>query len=85
MINSSDPTRRRSAYEIIGQLRAASVLIRRSFAASLSVLGNAAQARAILLRGLQLEPDSEQLRYLAPILVREGVVQASELELVSAK
>jgi hypothetical protein len=34
-------------------------------------LGNAPQARAILLRGLQLEPDSDQLAYLSRILARE--------------
>jgi predicted membrane-bound spermidine synthase len=34
-------------------------------------LGNAPQARAILLRGLQLEPDSDQLAYLSRILAHE--------------
>jgi predicted membrane-bound spermidine synthase len=43
--------------------------------------GNTAQARAILLRGLQLEPDSEQLAYLSRILVREGILQPAEIPL----
>ena len=37
----------------------------------------AGQARAILLRGLELEPNSEQLQYLARILTREGIIQAA--------
>ena len=41
--------------------------------------GNPAQAKAILLRGLQLEPDSEQLAYLSRILIREGILQPAEL------
>jgi spermidine synthase len=42
-------------------------------------LGNAAQAKAILLRAMQLEPDSEELLYLSRILVREGILQPSEV------
>jgi predicted membrane-bound spermidine synthase len=42
-------------------------------------LGNAAKAKAILLRGLQLEPDSEELAYLSRILIREGILQPSEV------
>jgi predicted membrane-bound spermidine synthase len=42
-------------------------------------LGNIAEAKAILLRGLQLEPDSEQLAYLSRILVREGILQPADL------
>ena len=42
-------------------------------------LGNTAEAKAILLRGLQLEPDSKQLAYLSRILVREGILQPAEL------
>jgi len=42
-------------------------------------LGNAAQAKAILLRGLQLEPDSEELGYLSRILIREGILQSGEV------
>jgi spermidine synthase len=42
-------------------------------------LGNAAQAKAILLRGLQLEPASEQLAYLSRILIHEGILQPAEL------
>jgi len=34
-------------------------------------LGNPAEARAILARGLQLDPESEELNYLARILARE--------------
>jgi hypothetical protein len=45
-------------------------------------LGNAAQAKAILLRGLQLERDSEQLRYLSRILIREGILQPGEFNSV---
>ncbi len=41
-------------------------------------LGNTWQAKAILLRGLQLEPGSEQLRYLSRILIREGILQPAE-------
>jgi predicted membrane-bound spermidine synthase len=41
--------------------------------------GNTAQARAILLRGLQLEPDSQQLAYLSRILIREGILQPADL------
>jgi hypothetical protein len=42
-------------------------------------LAKPAQARAVLLRGLQLDPASPQLAYLARILVREGIVQPAEL------
>ncbi|HZP60022.1 MAG TPA: hypothetical protein VFB27_06815 [Opitutaceae bacterium] len=42
-------------------------------------LGNAAAARAILLRGLQLEPDSPELNYLARIFRQEGVLQPGDL------
>jgi hypothetical protein len=42
-------------------------------------LGNTAEAKAILLRGLQLEPDSEQLAYLSRILLREGILQPADL------
>lgn len=41
-------------------------------------MGRPVEAKAILLRGLQLEPDSEDLQYLARILVREGILQAAE-------
>jgi spermidine synthase len=40
--------------------------------------GNAAQAKSILLRGLQLEPDSEELKYLSRILAREETLQPAE-------
>jgi spermidine synthase len=33
------------------------------------------RARTILLRGMQLEPDSEQLRYLSRILARRGILR----------
>lgn len=41
-------------------------------------LGQPVLAKTILLRGLQLEPDSEELRYLARILVHEGILQSAE-------
>jgi hypothetical protein len=41
-------------------------------------IGHAADAKAILLRGLQLEPDSEELNYLSRIMIREGTLLASE-------
>jgi spermidine synthase len=41
-------------------------------------LGNMTQAKAIIVRGLQLEPDSEELLYLSRILVREGMLQPAE-------
>ena len=37
------------------------------------------RAKAILLRGLQLEPDSDQLHYLSRILVREEILQPADL------
>ncbi len=43
------------------------------------LLGNVAQAKAIIVRGLQLEPDSEELLYLSRILIREAVTQPSEV------
>jgi len=46
--------------------------------ASLS-LGNPAPAKSILLRGLQLEPDSAELRYLSRIMIRQGMLQPSEV------
>jgi spermidine synthase len=42
-------------------------------------LGNTAEAKAVLLRGLQLEPDSEELRYLSRILIRRGILRADEV------
>lgn len=42
-------------------------------------LGNTKQAEAILLRGLQLEPDSMELRYLSRILVRRGIFKPAEV------
>ena len=42
-------------------------------------LGNNPEAKAILLRGLQLEPDSEQLAYLSRIMIREGILLSSEM------
>jgi hypothetical protein len=38
-----------------------------------------AQAREILIRGLQLEPNSDQLLYLARIMAREGLLQPADL------
>jgi predicted membrane-bound spermidine synthase len=48
-------------------------------------VGATAQAKAILLRGLQLEPDSDELKYLSRILIREGIVQSSEVSPVGVK
>jgi hypothetical protein len=47
-------------------------------------LGNAEQAKAILLRGLQLEPDSEQLWHLSRIMVHEGILKAAEVPKIVA-
>jgi predicted membrane-bound spermidine synthase len=41
---------------------------------------NPMRAKAILLRGLQLEPDSDQLHYLTRILVREKILQPSDID-----
>jgi hypothetical protein len=40
---------------------------------------NSVQARAILLRALQLEPNSDQLQYLSRILAREGILQPADI------
>ena len=48
-------------------------------------LGNAPQAKALLLRGLQLEPDSEELNYLSRIMIHEGILQLSEVALFVAR
>jgi hypothetical protein len=40
--------------------------------------GNREMARAILSRGLQLEPESKQLQYLQRILIREQLLQNVE-------
>jgi spermidine synthase len=40
---------------------------------------DAKRARAILLRGLQLDPGSDQLHYLSRILLREGILQSNDL------
>jgi hypothetical protein len=37
------------------------------------------RARTILLRGLQLEPGSDQLHYLSRILLRQGILQSSDI------
>lgn len=37
------------------------------------------QARAILLRGLELQPDSDHLRYLSRIFLREKILQPGDL------
>jgi len=41
--------------------------------------GNAAEAKSILLRGLQLDPDSDELKYLSRIFIRHGILQAAEI------
>ncbi len=56
-----------------------------AFYASLGVktslrTGDPQQAKQFLVRGLQLEPDSEVLRYLGRILVRNGILQPQELQ-----
>jgi len=48
-------------------------------------LDNAAAAKSILLRGLQLEPDSDQLRYLSQIMVRRGILQPDEVPPIAVK
>src|SRR4029077_1346024 len=47
-------------------------------------LGKPEQARAILLRGLQLDPASPQLAYLSRILVPEGILHPAELPALNA-
>jgi predicted membrane-bound spermidine synthase len=42
-------------------------------------LSDPGRARAILLRGLQLEPDSDQLHYLSRILLRERILQPVDI------
>ncbi len=42
-------------------------------------LNNAAEAKAILLRGLQLEPDSDELHYLSRILIARGMLQPADV------
>jgi hypothetical protein len=42
-------------------------------------LGQSEQARRFLVRGLELAPDSNQLRFLARIMIRDGVLQAKDL------
>ena len=42
-------------------------------------IGHAAEAKAILQRGLQLEPDSPELGYVARIMIREGLLEQAEL------
>jgi hypothetical protein len=40
---------------------------------------NPERAKMILLRGLQLEPNSEQLGYLSRIFLREGILKPGEI------
>lgn len=47
--------------------------------------GNTNLAKDALLRGLQLEPHSEQLAYLYRILTREGVLQSSDIKLADRR
>jgi spermidine synthase len=42
-------------------------------------ISDSKRARAILLRGLQLDPGSDQLHYLSRILLREGILQSNDL------
>lgn len=42
-------------------------------------LGAKEHAKALLIRGLELEPDSAELHYLARIMIREGVIHATDL------
>jgi spermidine synthase len=41
--------------------------------------GDPAQAKAILLRALQLDPDSPELAYLSRILIRQGILNPAEI------
>ena len=43
------------------------------------------QARAILLRGLQLQPDSSQLRYLLRICLRERILKPGDIPRIGAR
>jgi spermidine synthase len=57
-----------------------------SLAAKLSLRhNNPVYTRRVLLRGLQLEPDSEVLQYLARVLVREGLVLPLESEIANSE
>jgi spermidine synthase len=47
-------------------------------------LDNTTETKAILLRGLQLEPNSEELRYLSRILIRRGILRADEVPAIAA-
>ncbi len=48
-------------------------------------LSKPGQAKAMLLRGLQLESGSEQLKYLERILIRDGILPPAEAARVSLK
>jgi hypothetical protein len=53
-------------------------LLRVSGGGSESALGRCDGARAILLCGLELEPDPDELNYLRRILLREGVLRMAD-------
>jgi hypothetical protein len=42
-------------------------------------LSDPGRAKVLLLRGLQLEPDSDQLHYLSRILMREKILQPTDI------
>lgn len=46
-------------------------------------LGSDEEAKAILQRGLQLDPDSDELRYLLRIFIRRGLVQPTTVAAIS--
>jgi hypothetical protein len=48
-------------------------------------LGEGGLAKSILLRGMQLDPDSEELHYLSRILIREGMLQPLDLPPANAR
>lgn len=48
-------------------------------------LGKTELVKSILLRGLKLEPNSDQLRYDARILLREKVIQPEDISFLSQK
>ena len=45
--------------------------------------GDVVKARQLLLAGLRLEPNSDQLHFLARVMVREGMVSDSDFQLLS--
>jgi len=48
-------------------------------------LGEGELAKALLLRGMQLDPDSEELQYLSRILIHKGMLQPADLRQASVR